>query len=162
MFSFAGVTEHLAAWRIVLKLHWSKLKARLDPKKISPHLEFLPEDVSVLFDDTSAEDTKQRLTDADTLLQFLLKREEEDWPYDLMDGLLETGQTPLATTLLEEFQKLDQDGRFFALPQIQHVSRRIETAATKRDQEVERDDSSVLTFPTGKQLNRNGIALNYC
>ena len=78
---------------------------------MSSHLKYLPEDVCVLFHNTNAEDVVQRLTDADTLLQFLLKREEEDWPYDLLDGLIDTGQASLAETLLEEFQKLDHDDR---------------------------------------------------
>ena len=161
-FALTGVTEHLAGWRMVLKRHWSDLQAYMDPKNMSAHLKYFPAHVRVLFHGTDPEDAAQRLKNAETLLHFLLERKEDDWPYDLLDGLLETGQTPLATTLLEEFQKLDQDGRFFTLPQIQHVRRRIETAAAKRDQEVERDDSSVLTFPTGKQLNRKYIVPNYC
>ena len=109
----------------------------------------------MLFHATNAEDVAQCLKDADTLLQFLLKREEEDWPYDLLDGLLETGQLPLATILLEEIQKLDQDGRFFAQPQIQHVRRRLAAAVTTRDEEMKLDDPSMMTFPTGNDATEN-------
>ena len=121
----------------------------MHPKEMSSHLKYLPEDVRVLFHDTNADDTKQRLTDADILLQFLLKREKEDWPYDLLDGLLQTGQIPLATTLLDEFQKLDHDGRLFEQPRVQKVRKRLQETVTTRDEMMKLDSSATLTFPTG-------------
>ena len=123
---------------------------------MASHLKYLPEDVCVLFQDTNAEDTKQRLTDADTLLQFLLNREEEDWPYDLLDGLLDSGQASLAKTLLDEFQKLDHDDRLIKQPHGKRVRRKLQEAFTTRDQEMKLDDPAMLTFPTGitfKQYN---------
>ena len=98
----------------------------------------------------------QRLIDADTLLQFLLKREEEDWPYDLLDGLIDTGQASLAETLLEEFQKLDHDGRLLKQPHGKRVRRKLREAITTRNREMKLDDPTMLTFPTGntfKQYN---------
>ena len=155
LFAIAGVTEHLATWRMVLKRHWFDLKAYMDPKVMSSHLNYFPADVRVLLHATNAEDVAQRLKDADTLLHFLLEREEEDWPYDLLDGLLETDLVSRAKNLLEEFQKLDQDDKFSTLPQIQHMRRRVEAAAAQEDQEMRLDDPSMLTFTTGKNSTEN-------
>ena len=121
----------------------------MDPKQMTSHLKYLPEDVRVLFHDTNAEDTKQRLTDADTLLQFLLQREEEDWPYDLLDALLDLGQTPLAGNVLDKLNKLDHDSRLFEHLRVQQVRKSLQEVPTTRGKMIKLDDPAKLTFLTG-------------
>ncbi|XP_072043046.1 uncharacterized protein [Amphiura filiformis] len=104
-----GVSDYLVIWRRVLKRNRAILLADMDPSLLTSRLLYLPLQVCVVFEGTEARDIQQRVNNAKTLLIFLLEREEEDWPRDLLNGLQETDQGPLAQTLKEEFEVIARE-----------------------------------------------------
>ncbi|XP_072043473.1 uncharacterized protein [Amphiura filiformis] len=104
-----GVSDYLVIWRRVLKRNRAILLADMDPSLLTSRLLYLPLQVCVVFEGTEARDIQQRVNNAKTLLIFLLEREEEDWPRDLLAGLQETDQGPLAQTLKEEFEVIARE-----------------------------------------------------
>ncbi|XP_072044371.1 death-associated protein kinase dapk-1-like [Amphiura filiformis] len=101
-----GISDYLMTWRRVLKRNWSILVADVDPSNLTSRLLYLPLEDCKLLENTESRDVRQRMENVKLLLLFLLQRDEEDWPADLVAGLQETDQDPLAQTLQEEYQTI--------------------------------------------------------
>ncbi|XP_072043296.1 death-associated protein kinase dapk-1-like [Amphiura filiformis] len=106
-----GISDYLVTWRRVLKRNWGILVADVDPSNLTSHLLCLPLRDRKLMENTESKDVKQRMENVEMLLLFLLQREEEDWPADLLTGLKETDQAPLAQTLQNSYQIVDIEER---------------------------------------------------
>ncbi len=82
------------------------METDMDPSILTSRLHYLPPKDCLILEGTSASDVQQRIKNVNILLMFLLQREIEDWPQDLLDGLQETHQGPLAQELQQEYQRV--------------------------------------------------------
>ncbi|XP_072042915.1 death-associated protein kinase dapk-1-like [Amphiura filiformis] len=101
-----GISDSLVRWRRVLKRKRDILLADMDPSSLTSQLLYLPLPMCTIFEGAKTTDIRERVNNAKTLVLFLLQREEEDWPMDLLAGLRETDQSPLAQTLQEEYEMI--------------------------------------------------------
>ena len=101
-----GVSEYLVRWRRVIKRKRSILMSDVDPNMLTSRLIYLPPEVCTVFEGTQTTDVQQRVKNVETLLSFLLQREEEDWPEHLLKGLQESDQSSHAQTLQEEYDAI--------------------------------------------------------
>ena len=86
----------------------------MDPNMLTSSLrKYIPLKYCTIFEDTKSTDVKQRIENATTLLHILLGHDDEGWPKDLIQGLQETGQSPLASKLRDEYQNVvkERDAR---------------------------------------------------
>ena len=87
----------------MIKRQRSVLMADIDPNMLTSRLSYLPLEVCTVFEGTQTTDVQQRVKNVETLLLFLLQREEEDWPEHLVKGLQDSDQSAHAQTLQEEY-----------------------------------------------------------
>ncbi|XP_072044415.1 death-associated protein kinase dapk-1-like [Amphiura filiformis] len=106
-----GISDYLVTWRRVLKRNWHILVPDVDPSNLTSSLLYLPEEDCRLLENTESRDVKQRMENVKILLLFLLQREEEDWPVDLLAGLKETNQAHFAQTLQESYEVITSEER---------------------------------------------------
>ena len=93
---------------------------------LTSRLSYLPLEVCTIFEGTQATDIPQRVKNVETLLLFLLQREEEDWPGDLVKGLEEADQSAHAQTLQEEYDAIVKDEQMLeqtTTPQAKQMTR---------------------------------------
>ena len=89
----------------------SVLMADIDPNMLTSRLTYLPLEMCAIFEGTQPTDVQQRVKNVETLLVFLLEREEEDWPMDLVKGLQETNQSPIAHMLQREVEAIAKENK---------------------------------------------------
>ena len=103
----SGVSEYLVRWRRVIKRQRSVLMQDIDPNLLTSRLHsYLPPEVCTVFEGTPTTDVRERVKNVETLLSFLLQREEEEWPENLLKGLKESDQRAHAQTLQEEYDAI--------------------------------------------------------
>ena len=77
--------------------------ADIDPNMLTSRISYLPLEVCTVFEGTQTTDVQQRVKNVETLLLFLLQREEDDWPEHLVKGLQDSDQSAHAQTLQEDY-----------------------------------------------------------
>ncbi len=129
---FSGISDSLVRWRRVLKRQRSILVTDMIPDLLTSRLaDILPPQMCKIFEHASG--VQQHMDNAKTLVLFLLERDQEDWPTDLLAGLRETDQSPLAQTLEEEYYKILKEEE---AAKTNRRDRRLDVTRVKYKQEV--------------------------
>ena len=108
--------------------------ADVDPNMLTSRLSYLPLEVCTIFEGTETTDVQQRVKNVETLMLFLLQREEEDWPEHLVKGLQESDQSAHAQVLQEEYDAIVKEEQAF------------EEAKTQQMKQAERFDFREVRF----------------